>query len=123
MNELVQLVESTFQRDDIPDFSAGDTVNVHVRIREGEKERIQVFKGIVLQRKGHGATETVTVRKETQGIGVERIIPIHSPSVDKIEVVKRGKVRRARIYYMRGRSGKRARITEDFGYRPKKEKA
>jgi large subunit ribosomal protein L19 len=113
-NELVKLIENSFLRTDIPIFKAGATINVHVRISEGNKERIQQYKGVVIQRKGTGATETITVRKESNGVGVERIFPLHSPSLDKIEVIKHGRVRRARIYYMRNRSGKKARIREDF---------
>lgn len=117
MQDLIQLVQSSFVRDDLPDFSAGDTVNLHLRIKEGDKERIQQFKGVVIQRRGTGGTETVTVRKESSGIGVERIVPLHSPILEKLEVVKRGRVRRARIYFMRGRSGKSARLKEDLNYK------
>ena len=99
-------------QNEVPDFRAGDTVTVHYKIREGNKERLQLFQGVVLQRRGSGATETFTVRKISGGIGVERIIPVHSPSVDKIEVNKRGRVRRARIFYLRERRGKSARIKE-----------
>ena len=95
-----------------PDFISGDTITVHYKIREGNKLRIQQFKGVVLQRKGHGSTETMTIRKVSGGIGVERIIPVHSPFIDKIELDKPGKVRRARIFYLRGRKGKSARIEE-----------
>ncbi|HIN38713.1 MAG TPA: 50S ribosomal protein L19 [Flavobacteriales bacterium] len=94
------------------EFGAGDSITIHYKIKEGNKERIQQFKGVVLQRRGSGATETVTVRKVSGGIGVERIIPIRSPFIDKIEVNKRGKVRRARIFYLRDRKGKSARIEE-----------
>jgi large subunit ribosomal protein L19 len=95
-----------------PDFASGDTITVHYKIKEGNKERIQQFKGVVLQRKGSGTTETVTVRKVSGGIGVERIMPLASPYIDKIEVHKRGRVRRARIFYLRNRKGKSARIGE-----------
>jgi len=95
-----------------PDFATGDTITIHYKIKEGNKERIQQFKGVVLQRKGSGTTETVTVRKVSGGIGVERIMPLASPYIDKIEVHKRGKVRRARIFYLRDRKGKSARIGE-----------
>jgi len=94
------------------EFGAGDNITIHYKIKEGNKERIQQFKGVVLQRKGKGTTETVTVRKVSGGIGVERIIPIKSPFIDKIEMHKRGKVRRARIFYLRDRKGKSARIKE-----------
>ena len=116
MNELIRQVESELYpdvREKHPEFGAGDTINVHVKIKEGNKERIQQFKGTVIQRKNEGTNgETFTVRKVSNGIGLERIFPILSPSIEKIEVVRRGKVRRARIYYMRGRAGKAARIKE-----------
>lgn len=112
MQELINLVEAAYKNDELPDFQAGDTVNVHVRIREGEKERIQQFQGVVIQKKGSGMSATMTVRKISNGIGVERIFPINSPSLEKIEIVRKGKVRRARIYYMRQRFGKSARIKE-----------
>lgn len=112
MEELIKLVQSQYRRDDIPAFRAGDTVNVHVRIKEGDKERIQQYQGVVIQRRGTGATEMVTVRKISNGVGVERIFPVHSPSLEKIELIKEGRVRRARIYYMRERFGKSARIRE-----------
>lgn len=95
-----------------PEFKAGDTVTVHYKIKEGAKERIQQFQGVVIQRRGTGAAETFTVRKMSSGIGVERIIPIGSPYIDKIEVNKRGRVRRARIFYLRDLKGKAARIRE-----------
>ena len=109
---LVEEVTSSQLRDDIPDFKAGDTVRVSVRIIENKKERIQNYEGVVIQRRGHGVSETFIVRKMSSGIGVERIFPIHSPSIAKIEVVKHGRVRRARIHYMRGLAGKAARIKE-----------
>ena len=99
-------------RSDLPDFSAGDTLRVHVRVVEGDKERVQVFEGIVIQRKGSGVQESVTVRKVTQGVAVERIFPVHSPRIARIENLRRGKVRRARLFYMRSRKGKAARIKE-----------
>ena len=111
MNQ-VQQVEETFLKTDIPEFRAGDTVRVHVRVVEGEKERIQVFQGVVIGRRGGGTRETFTVRKISGGIGVERIFPVHSPILDKIEVVRQGKVRRAKLYYLRGLRGKAARIEE-----------
>jgi len=100
------------KNDTLPEFGAGDTVNVHYKIKEGEKERVQQYKGVVIQRRGTGTTETFTVRKMSGNVGVERIIPVHSPFVEKIEVLKRGKVRRARIYYVRELTGKKARIKE-----------
>ena len=99
-------------RTDVPEFKGGDTVKVFVRIIENKKERIQVFEGVVIKRRGEGVGETFTVRKMSGGIGVERTFPVNSPSIQKIEVVKRGRVRRARIYYMRELSGKAARIKE-----------
>jgi large subunit ribosomal protein L19 len=115
MADLIKVVEQEFAkvRESIPSFKAGDTVNVHVKIKEGNKERIQQFQGVVIQRKGKGTNgETFTVRKVSNGVGVERIFPIVSPSIDKIEVTKLGKVRRAKLYYMKGRQGKAARIKE-----------
>jgi large subunit ribosomal protein L19 len=112
MQQLIKLVEDTQLKKDLPAFKAGDTIAVAVKITEGAKERIQNYEGVVLQRRGSGLTETMTVRKISNGIGVERIFPIHSPSVDSIRVVRRGRVRRARIFYMRKRFGKAARIRE-----------
>ena len=109
---LVEEVTASQLRDDIPDFKAGDTVRVSVRIIENKKERIQNYEGVVIQRRGHGVSETFIVRKMSSGIGVERIFPTHSPSIAKIEVVKHGRVRRARIHYLRGLAGKAARIKE-----------
>jgi large subunit ribosomal protein L19 len=111
-NDLMTVVEATQLRDDVPDFDAGDTVNVHLRVVEGEKERIQQFEGVCLSRRGGGPNETFTVRKESEGVGVERIFPVHSPRVAKIEVVRRGVVNRSKLYYLRDRSGKEARIRE-----------
>ncbi|ADB37504.1 MULTISPECIES: 50S ribosomal protein L19 [Spirosoma] len=115
MSELIKLVEAdnAQRRTELPTFRAGDTVNVHVKIREGNKERIQVFTGTVIQRRNpSSAGETFTVRKVSNGVGVERIFPILSPNIDKIEVVRLGKVRRARLFYLRGRQGKAARVKE-----------
>jgi large subunit ribosomal protein L19 len=103
-------IEQQSMRMDIPPFKAGDTLKVHVKIREGEKQRIQVFQGFVLRRQGESNRETFTVRKVSGGIGVERTFPLHSPMVDKIELVNRGRVRRAKLYYMRELRGKAARI-------------
>jgi large subunit ribosomal protein L19 len=99
-------------REDLPEFDAGDTVAVHVKVREGDKERIQVFQGVVIAKRGAGINKTFTVRKVSYGIGVERIFPLYSPNIEKIEVVRRGKVRRAKLYYLRKLSGKAARIEE-----------
>jgi large subunit ribosomal protein L19 len=102
-------------RTDIPDFHSGDTVRVHVRVIEGDKERTQIFEGTVIQRRGGGIQETFTVRKITQGIAVERIFPVNSPRVAKVERLRAGRVRRARLFYLRGRKGKSARIREKQG--------
>ncbi|MCD4751410.1 MAG: 50S ribosomal protein L19 [Thermoanaerobaculales bacterium] len=110
--DLVREVSQQYLKSDLPDFRAGDTVKVHVRLKEGEKERIQVFEGLVIARKHGGIAETFTVRKISSGIGVERIFPLHAPSVAKIEVVRMGQVRRAKLYYIRGRRGKATRIKE-----------
>lgn len=115
MSELLKLIEAEYseKRASLPAFKAGDTVNVHVKIKEGNKERIQQFQGIVIQRKSPNTNgETFTVRKISNGVGVERIFPILSPSIDKIEVLKRGAVRRARLFYLRGTSGKAAKVKE-----------
>ncbi|MGI6066580.1 MAG: 50S ribosomal protein L19 [Bacillota bacterium] len=110
--DLIDLVEKEQIRQDIPQFKPGDTVRVHVKVVEGNRERIQVFEGVVIKRKGGGLRETFTVRRVTYGIGVERTFPLHSPRVDKIEVMRRGRVRRAKLYYLRERTGKAARIRE-----------
>ena len=111
-NELMQFVENLTERKEFPEFKAGDTITVHYKIREGNKERIQNFQGVVLQRRGSGATETFTVRKIANGVGVERIFPVNSPFIEQIDVNKRGAVRRARIFYLRNLTGKKARIKE-----------
>ena len=111
MNRL-DTVENTQLRENIPAFQSGDTVKVHVRIKEGNKERLQVFEGIVIAKKHGGARETITVRKVSFGVGVERIFPLHATVVDHIDVVRRGKVRRAKLYYLRELRGKAARIKE-----------
>jgi large subunit ribosomal protein L19 len=110
--QKTDVVESEYLRDDIPDFRPGDTVKVHVRVVEGNRERIQVFQGVVISRKGGGTRETFTVRKISFGVGVERTFPLHSPIISKIEVVSRGRVRRAKLYYLRERVGKAARVRE-----------
>jgi large subunit ribosomal protein L19 len=106
------LIDNESLRDDIPDFAPGDEVKVHVRVVEGNKERVQIFQGNVIARQGSGLQETYTVRKLSYGVGVERTFPLHTPTVNKIEVVKRGDVRRAKLYYLRGRTGKAAKIRE-----------
>lgn len=112
MNSVIDTVNKASLRDDIPEFRAGDTVKVHVNIVEGKTSRVQVFQGYVIARSGAGVHETFTVRKVSFGIGVERIFPVHSPVIEKIEVAARGSVRRAKLYYMRDRHGKAARIPE-----------
>src|SRR5436309_11091701 len=106
------LVDRTSLRDDIPQFSPGDTLKVHVRVVEGNRERVQVFQGVVIRRQGSGVRETFTVRKVSFGVGVERTFPVHSPILSKIEVVTLGDVRRAKLYYLRDRIGKKAKIKE-----------
>ncbi|MEX0705997.1 MAG: 50S ribosomal protein L19 [Nitriliruptoraceae bacterium] len=111
MNKL-DMVEKAQLRDDIPDFRPGDTVKVHVRVVEGTRSRIQVYEGVVISRRGGGNRETFTVRKISFGVGVERTFPVHSPVIETIEVARRGQVRRAKLYYLRDRVGKKARIKE-----------
>jgi large subunit ribosomal protein L19 len=106
------LVDQAYLRDDLPEFRPGDTVRIHVRVVEGNRERIQVFQGVVIRRQGGGLHETFTVRKISFGVGVERTFPVHSPSIAKVEIVSRGRVRRAKLYYLRERRGKKARIKE-----------
>jgi len=111
--DLLKVAESAFEREnEFPEFGPGDTITVSYKIKEGEKERIQDYRGIVIQRKGEGITKTFTVRKSTGGIGIERIFPLNSPFIDKIVINKHGKVRRARIFYLRKLTGKKARIKE-----------
>ncbi|WP_018658810.1 50S ribosomal protein L19 [Allofustis seminis] len=112
MNPLIAEITKEQLRDDIPEFRPGDTVRVHARIVEGTRERIQIFEGVVIQRRGQGISETYTVRKISNGVGVERTFPVHSPRVAKIEVVRKGRVRRAKLFYLRDRVGKAARIRE-----------
>jgi len=112
MNKIIENLENEQLRVDIPDFKAGDTIKVYARIKEGEKERIQVFQGFVLRRRKGKTGATFTVRKISYGVGVERIFPLHSPTIDRIEVVSRGKVRRGRLYYMRALRGKALKIKE-----------
>jgi large subunit ribosomal protein L19 len=111
--DVLQDIEKQQLRSDLPEVGPGDTVRVMVRVKEGEKERLQPFEGVCIARKGGGLRETLTVRKISGGVGVERIFPLHSPSVAELKVLRRGKVRRAKLYYLRGRRGKRARIKED----------
>ena len=110
--DVQEMVAREQMRVDIPNFKAGDTVKVHVRIKEGEKERVQVFEGVVIRRRGAAVGGTFTVRKISYGVGVERIFPLHSPIIDRVDVITRGRVRRSRIYYLRKLRGKAARIKE-----------
>ncbi|MBZ0155733.1 MAG: 50S ribosomal protein L19 [Alphaproteobacteria bacterium] len=108
---LIHAVEEGFKRE-VPQFNIGDTIRMHVKVVEGDKERLQPFEGVVIARKGSGIKETFMVRKVSFGVGVERIFPIHSPSIDKIEVLKRGSVRKAKLYYLRDKKGKEAKVKE-----------
>lgn len=110
--DIIDNIEREQLRDDIPQFKAGDTVRVHFKVIEGSRHRIQVFQGIVIKRQGHGVRETFTVRKQSFGVGVERTFPLHSPKIDKIEVAAVGDVRRAKLYYLRQKVGKQARVRE-----------
>lgn len=110
--DALKLVAADMLKEDAPQFEIGDTVRVHVKIREGGKERIQVFEGTVIARKGSAVSETFTVRRLSYGVGVERVFPIHSPKVAKVDVVRHGRVRRAKLYYLRGRVGKAAKVRE-----------
>lgn len=112
MDPRIKEIEEEYTRSDLPGFSPGDTIRLRVRVTEGDKERIQPFEGVVLARKGSGASETFTVRKVSGGVGVERIFPVNSPVIESLEVVRRGHVRRAKLYYLRERRGKRARVRE-----------
>ena len=113
MANVIQEIEAAQKKADVPQFRGGDTLRVHVRVVEGGKERIQVFEGVALSRRGEGIRDTVTVRKISNGIGVERTFLVHSPRIDRIEVMRRAKVRRAKLYYLRSRVGKAARLKED----------
>jgi len=112
MNDIIKNIEAAQLKDSVADFNVGDTVKVYAKIKEGEKERIQVFEGTVLKRQNGGARETFTVRKTSNGVGVEKTWPLHSPNVEKIEVVRKGKVRRAKLNYLRQRVGKAAKVKE-----------
>jgi large subunit ribosomal protein L19 len=112
MHELLKLAEQSSLREDPIQFEVGDTVNVHTRILEGSKERIQVFTGVVIGRRGRGVSETFTVRRIVAGEGVERVFPVHTPKIAKLEVVRHGRVRRAKLYYLRDRTGKATRLAE-----------
>ncbi len=110
--DALKLIAESSLKSDAPEFAIGDTVKVHVKIREGERERIQIFEGTVIARKGSGVSETFTVRRLSFGVGIERVFPIHSPNVAKVEVIRHGHVRRAKLYYLRDRVGKAAKVKE-----------
>ena len=112
MNEIIRSIEQEQIKPEITEFGVGDTIRVYGKIKEGNRERIQVFEGTVLKRQGGSSRETFTVRKTSNGVGVEKTWPLHSPNVEKIEVVRRGKVRRAKLFYLRNRTGKRAKVKE-----------
>ncbi|HOV43651.1 MULTISPECIES: 50S ribosomal protein L19 [Syntrophothermus] len=116
MQDIIRAIEEEQMRKDLPDFRPGDTVKVHVKVVEGGRERIQVFEGTVIRKRGGGMSSTFTVRRVSYGVAVERTFPLHSPRVSKIEVSRRGKVRRARLYYLRERMGKKARVKERKDY-------
>ena len=111
-SEIIKSIEAEQLKAEVPEFAVGDTVKVHAKIKEGNRERIQIFEGVVLKKQGGSNRATFTVRKNSNGIGVEKTWPLHSPNVDKIEVVRHGKVRRAKLNYLRGRVGKRAKVKE-----------
>ena len=112
MNDIIKNIEAEQMKENVPEFAVGDTVKVHAKIKEGNRERIQVFEGTVLKRQGGSNRETFTVRKNSNGVGVEKTWPIHTPLIEKIEVVRKGKVRRAKLFYLRDRVGKKAKVKE-----------
>lgn len=111
-NEIIREIENAQLKENVTEFNTGDTIKVYAKIKEGNRERIQVFEGTVIKRQGGGAKETFTVRKSSNGVGVEKTWPLHSPNIDKIEVVRKGKVRRAKLFYLRDRVGKKAKVKE-----------
>lgn len=114
MNELIRSIEAEQLRTDLPDFNVGDTIKVHVKVKEGNKERVQVFEGTVLKKQNGGLRETFTVRRVAYGVGTERTFPLHAPIIDKVEVIRKGKVRRAKLFYLRSRVGKAAKVKEQI---------
>ncbi|HLR35739.1 MAG TPA: 50S ribosomal protein L19 [Tissierellales bacterium] len=114
--DVIKMIEAEQLREDLPQFRAGDSVQVHYKVKEGSRERIQVFEGTVLKRQGGGARETFTVRRISYGVGVERTFPLHSPKIEKIVVTRRGKTKRSKLYYLRERQGKSARVKEKSNY-------
>ena len=111
---IIEAIEQDYKRSDLPEFGVGDTLKVYIKIKEGNKERVQMFEGTVIAKKGSGITSTFTVRRVAHGCGIERVFPVHSPIVDKVEVVRSGKVRRSKLYYVRGRVGKAAKVKEQI---------
>ena len=116
MNEIIKNIEAAQLKENPPQFNVGDTVRVSAKIKEGNRERIQVFEGVVIKRQGGSSRETFTVRKNSSGIGVEKTWPLHSPKIEKVEVIRRGKVRRAKLTYLRGRIGKASKVKEAVGH-------
>lgn len=114
--DIIKMIEDEQLKQDIPSFNVGDTVQIHYRVKEGTRERIQIFEGTVLKRQGGGARETFTVRRISYGVGVERTFPLHSPRIEKIVVTRKGKVRRSKLYYLRSRQGKSAKVKEKTNY-------
>ena len=114
--DIIKILEDEQKRDDIPNFNTGDTVQVHYKVKEGTRERIQIFEGTVVKRQGGGVRETFTVRRLSYGVGVERTFPLHSPRIDKLVVTRKGKVRRSKLYYLRERQGKSAKVKEKKMY-------
>jgi large subunit ribosomal protein L19 len=112
MDEIIRSVEASQLRDDIPQFKPGDTIKVHFTVKEGDKERVQAYQGVVISRRGSGVSETIIVKKMSGGVSVERVFPLHSPLIQRVEVTRVGKVRRAKLYYLRDKTGKAARIIE-----------
>lgn len=116
MDDIIRSVESAHIRDDLPDFRPGDTIRVHFLVREGDKVRTQIFQGMVISRRGSGVSETVTVRKMSSGVSVERVFPVNTPLIDSVEIIRPGKVRRSKLFYLRDKKGKAARVKEKKTY-------
>lgn len=114
--DIIKMIEQQQIKENIPDFNVGDTIQVHYKIKEGQRERVQVFEGVVIKRQGGGIRETFTVRRISYGVGVERTFPLHSPRIEKIVVTRKGRIRRSKLYYLRGRQGKAAKVREKVDY-------
>jgi large subunit ribosomal protein L19 len=114
--DIIKMIEQQQIKENIPDFNVGDTIQVHYKIKEGQRERVQVFEGVVIKRQGGGIRETFTVRRISYGVGVERTFPLHSPRIEKIVVTRKGRIRRSKLYYLRGRQGKAAKVKEKVDY-------